>query len=203
LEEQEVGRVMLESISNPVIQAIVTRRTVRKLKPDQQVSRQVVEGLLEAATWAPNHHLTEPWRFVVLGGSERSKLGEALAEAMAATPGETPSPERLEIEKSRPMSAPVIVAVISSPKEDKKVVPQEEVIAAGAAVQNLLLAAHSLGLGSNIRTGWHAYSAPVRRFLGIKETESLVALVYLGYPEGPPQPGKRTGLAGKVDWRGM
>ena len=190
--------------TNAVIEAIKTRRSVRKFRPDQSPSKDVVSALLEAATWAPNHHMTEPWRFVVIANDDRLKLAEVMTSAYIAAAGATPPPpEGVEKERNRPLTAPVIIAVISSPKQASNVIPQEEMVAAGAALQNLLLAAHSMGLGANVRTGAHAYSDAVRQFLEMRQGESLVGFVYLGYPLEPPLPGKRNGLQGKVSWRGM
>jgi nitroreductase len=190
--------------NNAVIEAIRTRRSVRRFRPDQCPSKEVINALLEAAVWAPNHHMTEPWRFVVIANDERMRLAEVMTGAYVAAAGATaPSPEGVEKEKNRPLTAPVIVAVISSPKQADNIVPQEEMVSAGAAMQNLLLAAHSMGLGANVRTGAHAYSGAVRRYLEMSQGESLVGFVYLGYPQEPPPPGKREGLLGKVVWRGM
>ena len=190
--------------TNPVIEAIRTRRSVRKFRPDKTPSKDAVSALLEAATWAPNHHMTEPWRFVVIAKDDRIRLAEVMTSAYVAAAGAAPPPpEGVEREKNRPLTAPVIIAVISSPKQAGNVIPQEEMVAAGAAVQNLLLAAHAMGLGANVRTGAHAYSEAVRQFLEMRQGESLVGFVYLGYPLEPPLPGKRSGLQGKVTWRGM
>jgi nitroreductase len=192
--------------SNPVIDAIKTRRNVRRFR-DQPISREVVSQVLDSAIWAPNHYLTEPWRFVIIAGDERKRLGQVMAQALqkisAAAP---PPPEKLDRERTRPLEPPVIVALISSPKDRvgaKLVVPQEEIVTAGAALQNMVLAAHSMGLGTKLETGMPAYSADVREFLHLKDTESLVCFVYLGVPEGEPIQGRRAGLEGKVSWRGM
>ena len=190
--------------SNAVIDAIKARRNVRGFRLDKPVSKDLVREVLDSAIWAPNHHLTEPWRFLVIAGDERKKLGEVMAEAREANSADAPEPqERLDRERAKPLTAPVIIALVSCPKQVKQIVPQEEIVAAGAALQNMLLAAHSLGLGTKLVTGLHAYSGRVRQFLEMKDSESLVCLVYLGYPDGEPQQGKRTGFDDKVSWRGM
>lgn len=190
--------------SNPVIDAIKARRNVRGFRLDKPVSRELVKEVLVAATWAPSHRQTEPWRFLVIAGDERKKLGEVMAEARRAHSAGVPEPqERLDRERAKPLSAPAIIALVSCPKQGGEIVPQEELVAAGAALQNMLLAAHSLGLGTKLVTGSHAYSGSVRQFLEIDGSESLVCLVYLGYPDGQPPLGKRTELDGKVTWRGM
>ncbi len=184
---------------NPVTDAIASRRTVKKMDPDRIPSRSDIRTIIEAASWAPNHHMTEPWRFVVLEKEARRRLGEALAAAMNAGPIPQ-SQERLAKERDKPLSAAVIVAVIGSPKKGEGILPQEEMVAAGAAMQNLLLAAHSLGLATAVRTGAHSYSEGIRRFFGMEPDEALVALVYVGYANGAVAPGKRTAAAEKTIW---
>jgi nitroreductase len=183
---------------NPVIDAIRSRRTVKKMDLERSPTQDQLDEIIGAAMWAPNHHMTEPWRFVVVSGQGRRRLGDALAAASLSVPGEKPVPERVEIERSKPLAAPIIVVLISSPQVGEKIVPQEELVAAGAALQNMLLAAHSLGLGSFVRTGLLAYSDELRRLFGMNERESLVGMVYLGYVSGPATPGRRSSAAGKV-----
>jgi len=187
---------------NEVIRAIRTRRSAGKLRAEQPLSREIIETVLEAATWAPNHHLTEPWRFVVITGGERSRLGDAMADAVLSTPSNPPSSaETVERERARPLTAPVVIAAICSPSQEERVVAQEELVAGGGALQNMLLASHSIGLGTKIKTGAYSYSQVIRSFLNMKDSESLIAFVYLGFPEGEAKPGKRTGIQGKVEWR--
>jgi nitroreductase len=191
---------------NPVVDAIKSRRSVKKMRPDAPPpTKEQIELILDTATWAPNHHLTEPWRFIVIMGDERAKLGEAMSEALASSSSSTtvkPNPERLLVERNKPLGAPVILALISSPKTGPNVVAQEEVVAAGAVLQNLLLVAHSLGLSTMVRSGIHLYSDPVRRYLGMTPQEDVVGLVYLGHAAEIPAPGRRADLAAKVEWRG-
>jgi nitroreductase len=188
--------------SNEVIRAIRTRRNAAKLSAEQPVSREMIEAVLEAATWAPNHHLTEPWRFVVITGDERKRLGDAMGNAILSTPANPPpSQEIVERERMRPLTVSVVIAVICSPSQEKAAIAQEELVACGGALQNMLLAAHSLGLGTKLKTGAYSYSEPIRSFLKMRDAESLTAFVYLGFPEGEAKPGKRNGLEGKVDWR--
>lgn len=185
---------------NPVIEAIRTRRTVKKFDPSRVPTKEEILVVLEAANWAPNHHLTEPWRFVVLSGDARAKLGEVLSDALSrSSPGV--AIQRLESERAKPLGAPVILAIIASPKTGENIVPQEELVAAGAALENALLAAHSLGLATSVRTGLHSYGPEVKRFLGMTETESLVGLVYLGTAMGVLPQGFRKPLDAKVLWR--
>lgn len=179
------------------IEFIISRRSAKKLDPEKKPPKETIEKIIEAGTWAPTHHLTEPWRFVVIAGEERKKLGDALARVL------NESEAKLDAERKKPLRAPVIIALISAPKQEPNVIPQEEMVSCGAALQNILLAIHSMGLGSMIKTGKSSYSAPVREYFKMSENESLVAMVYLGYPVEALPSGKRLPFASKTEWRGM
>ncbi|MHB8567628.1 MAG: nitroreductase family protein [Nitrososphaerales archaeon] len=185
-------------MSNPVLETIVSRRSARKLDPEKMPPKEVIERILEAGIWAPNHHMTEPWRFIVIAGEERKKLGEVMASALGPD-----LDKKLEAERLKPFRAPVIIALISSPKQEPNIVPHEELVAGGAALQNMLLAIHSLGLGSMVKTGKNAYSQEVRDYLNLRDGESLVGLIYLGHPVEEPPHSKRSGHASKTEWRGL
>ena len=162
--------------------------------------REVIDRLLEAGVRAPNHFLTQPWRFVVLTGDARAELGEALAKA-ALREGKDP-----EAAQAKPLRAPVIIAVIERPKTaHKKVVKEEEHYATGAAIQNILLAAHAEGLAAMIRTGDAPFLPEVRAYLGVGEDETIAALIYVGYPleDEPERPlTRRTPVDEITEWRG-
>ncbi|MCL7382716.1 MAG: nitroreductase [Thaumarchaeota archaeon] len=185
-----------------VIEAIKTRRSIERFKPEPP-PRELIEKILEAGTWAPNHHLTEPWGFFVLTGRARERLGEVMAQALAE---ELPDPDsqesraKIDAEKQRPLRAPVIIAVAASPKQDPNIVELEEVVATSAAIQNMLLAAHALGLGAKLRTGKAAYRKKVKEFFGLSDREYLLGFIYLGYPDVKPQKGFRTPFQEKTVW---
>ena len=180
-------------------EAITTRRSVPKTT-DQVPDRADIARLLDAAVRAPNHHLTQPWRFVVLTGDARRELGDAWARG-AEREGSDPDAAR-----EKPLRAPVIVCVIEHPKtHHKKVVEIEEHHATGAAIQNILLAAHDMGLGAMIRTGPAAAMKEVRDLLGVGDDELIAGFVYVGYPpEGDAERpmSRRTPAAEITEWRG-
>jgi nitroreductase len=164
-----------------LLEALRTRRSIGKL--GGEVSDAEVRELVEAAIWAPNHRLTEPWRFTVLRGAARERLGHAWA-ALAA--GEsTLEGERLEAflarEAAKPLRAPVVI-VVSARTDPDPVVAAEDFAATAAAVQNLLLAAHALGLGAIWRTGEMAFRREIAEHLGLDPGDRIVAFVYLGRP---------------------
>ncbi len=141
----------------------------------------------------------------MIAKGERLRLGDSMAEALKSMM-KTDDPKVDQVlmqEREKTLRAPVIIALISSQKVGEKIVPQEEMVAAGAALQNILLAAHSLGLGAMVRSGVHSYLQPVREYFELHEKESLIGLIYLGYPVDPAPASKRSPLEGKVQWRGL
>ena len=177
-----------------VFEAIRTRRSVGKMRPERP-PRELVERLLEAALCAPNHHLTEPWRFVVIAGPARNELGEALARARRRLNPDAP-PAALERERAKPLRAPVVIAMAVEPAAGPKVVEVEEIAAGAAAVQNLLLAAHALGLAAMWRTGDTCYCPEINEYLGLSPAARLLGLIYVGYPAIPlPAPRERPSAA--------
>jgi nitroreductase len=186
-----------------ILEAIKTRRSVGKVRQDCP-PRVVIEQLLEAASWAPNHHVTEPWRFVVIAGDAREAFGEAMATAKTAEmdPAVKDIPMEFDRAKSKALRAPVIIAVAAEIPIGAKCVEIEEVAATAAAVQNLLLAAHALGLGAIWRTGDPAYDSGVKQFLGFAPTDHLLGFVYVGYPTVEPIRAKHTPATDLTRWIG-
>jgi nitroreductase len=181
-----------------VLEAIYNRRSVPKVK-SEPVPRELVEKLLSAGVQAPNHHRVRPWRFVVLSGMAREKLGEVMAETLSKSKPETPK-EALDVERSRPLRAPLIIAVGVDKPKDPKVIEVENVCAAAAAAQNILLASHGMGLASMWRTGPAATDPNVKSFLGLRGDEHLIGFLYIGYPEAEPAQAERPGFKDRTTW---
>jgi nitroreductase len=170
-----------------VLECIATRRSAPILvepAPDAPALRR----LLEAAVAAPDHGRLRPWRFVIVRGAARERLGSALAAAQAdRDPSATPN--ALARTRAKPLRAPLIIVVICAPKPYAKVPVWEQVASAACAVQHIQLAAHALGYGSMWRTGWAVHAEKVRAHLGCAGDERIVALLYLGtVPEGVSMP---------------
>lgn len=186
------------------IETILTRRSVPKVA-EKRPSRSEIEALLEAGVRAPNHHLTEPWRFVVLTGAALDRLGEAMAERVREQHAEDPDlDKRVEVEKSRPRRAPVIIAVVYTPSTNPKAIEVEDRYAIGAVMQNILLAAHASGLGAYLRTGPAAEYPGVQRHLGLQPPEEIAGFIYVGYPaEDEERPmSARTPAGERTTWLG-
>ncbi|WP_458413728.1 nitroreductase [Schinkia sp. CFF1] len=168
-----------------VLEAIKTRRSISKVK-DTPVPMELIEKVLEAGTYAPNYHHTNPWRFFVLTGEGRKLLGDAFVEIEKSNLTESEfekSQDKLERLKNKPLRAPVVIAVGVEPSQNPKVLKKEEYAAVNSCIQNMLLAAHSLGLGAIWRTGARTYHPKVRDFFNLSENGEIVAFIYLGYPD--------------------
>lgn len=189
-----------------VLEAILSRRSIGRLTGEAP-PRDVIEKLLEAAVAAPNHHHTQPWRFFVLSGAARERFGDVLAEALVERmQGEVPEKVQAlkESERAKPLRAPVLIVVGVKHTADERVVPVEDLQACSAAIQNMLLAAHGLGLAAQWRTGDGAYDARVKAYFGLEPSDEIAGIVYLGYAaDGVVEqlrPRDNT-YADKVEWR--
>ncbi|HZT97009.1 MAG TPA: nitroreductase, partial [Chloroflexota bacterium] len=180
----------VESARSAIIEALRLRRSMTKSGPEP-VPQALVEQVIAAGTWAPNHRRTDPWRFVVVTGGARQRLGDLMASRLAERLEDVDDERRhelLEKERAKPLRAPVMIAVAAEPSTDPKTIEIEEVEAVAAGVENMMLAAHALGLGAMWRTGDAAYDPAVREFLGLSDRAHIVSFLYLGYPEIVPPP---------------
>lgn len=185
-------------VDNAVLAAIRNRRSIGKMLTEVP-DRSLIEQVIEAGTWAPNHHLTEPWRFFVLEGDARVRLGEAMGAIAAAR--ETDSGRASAVAAStatKPLRAPILVAIGVEPAETA---PQiEEIAAVSAAAQNMLLAAEAVGLAAIWRSGWIAFTPEMRDFFGLSTNGSLLGFIYLGYPAMERPTRERSPIASVTKW---
>jgi nitroreductase len=181
-----------------VLNAIFGRQSVGKVTPDP-VPKEIVEKLLSAAVQAPNHYKVRPWRFVVLTGAARERLGDVMADSLKARHPEYP-PEAFEKERCKPLRSPLLIAVGVDKPAEAKVIEVENICASAAAVENLLLAAYAEGLGAKWRTGAPASDARVKQFLGFEADQYLIGFIYIGYPETHPEPRERPSFEDRTVW---
>ncbi len=186
-----------------VIEVISSRRSSGRVSEDVP-TRELIETMLEAATWAPNHRLTQPWRYVVLAGDARLELASATVRAQIRR--EQPSPDEIdrlhEIARTKVLRAPLIIAVGVEPSPDPKVPEIEEVCAGAAAIQNMLLTAHELGLAAVWRTGDACAALEVKQFLHLTASSLVLGFVYVGYPSAPAPSKSRRPASDFTTWLG-
>jgi len=164
-----------------VFDAIYNRHSQGKVKQDE-VPRELLEKLLSAAVQAPNHYKVRPWRFVVLTGNARNKLGDVFAASQLDRKPDLP-PEASDKIRSSPLRAPVVIAVGVDKPSEEKVREIENICAVAAACQNLLLAAQAEGLAVKWRTGEWARDAKIKEYLGFSADQHILAYLYIGYPK--------------------
>ena len=188
-----------------VIEAIHTRRSVSKVR-ESAPNKELLTKVLEAALWAPNHYHTEPYSFEVLIGEGRDKLGDAYGriniEALGPEASEEQKQEVYAKGLAKARRAPVVIVVKVQPSNQKNVVFVEEIAASACAVQNMLLAAHSLGLGAMWRSGNPAYHSIMKETFGVTGDGLVLGFVYLGYPleDSLKKTPKRRTLDEVIEW---
>jgi nitroreductase len=150
---------------------------------DPGPSRGELTTILTAAARVPDHKKLVPWRFIIFEQEARAAFGEALAKACAAEEKEPPSDVRLEMERTRLLRAPCVVAVISRVTPNPAAPEWEQVLSCGAACLNLCLAANAMGFATCWLTEWYSYSPAVRAALKLADNERVAGFIYLGTPK--------------------
>jgi nitroreductase/YHS domain-containing protein len=183
-----------------ILDVIRRRRCIPKFT-GEPVPRQVIERMLEAATWAPNHHLTEPWQFFVLEGEAKAQFAQIRrAFRLRLFPDPLSSAAQGAADKvfRDTAAAPVIIVVTTRVSADPALT-EDDYGATMIAVQNMLLTALDEGVGTYPRTGGFIHDPGLRAFLGLPDDRRVAAIVYAGYPAVVPER-RRAPWAEKTVW---
>ena len=176
-----------------VFDAIRGRRSIKRFT-DRPISRDEIEKILAAAALAPNHRLTEPWRFYVLGPDARYAYGLALGDRKARKLIDPEAVAALRAKvaaEHRALPCMIAVAMVTS---DDPEIREEDYAAVMMAIQNLALVAVDIGLGTHIKTGAVMLSAAARAAVGVPEDQRIISIINLGEPsEVPPPKSRREG----------
>ncbi|MBS3908344.1 MAG: nitroreductase family protein [Actinobacteria bacterium] len=172
--------------------AIFARRTVRKFQP-KPATREMLEKVIEAGTAAPSPLNSQPWRFMVVAGEKRDELVKILrkfpaylADILALYPGEAQYISEESITKfAQDLGGAPVVVIVYMGKRRSDYAHRIDLLACGAAIQNMQLTAWSLGLGSVCLTSTLWIESEIMVHLGLKDFE-LVAVLPMGYPEAEP-----------------
>lgn len=187
----------LSSAPTALIDLLTTRASAIKLA-EPGPSPEQIAAMLKAAVSASDHGRIRPWRFVVIEGEGRKRLGELLAQAHRdAKPDATE--EQVEQAGAKAFRAPTIIALLCEADPTHKVPVIEQQFAAAAAGAHLILAAKALGFGSIWKTGAPAYNPIVRRGLGFREDASIIGFFYIG-TEPKPSPLSRAAIESVVQY---
>jgi nitroreductase len=176
-------------MSESVYNVACARRTVHFYDPERQLPDGLLERSLEAAVRAPNHKLTNPWRFTVVGSETRSTLTDIAVDLKAQKPNFTPALE--EKVRQKVGSSPELV-VVSQVIDSDDFRRREDYAACACAIQNMCLVLWEEGVGSKWSSGGVTRDPRSYAALGIDpEVEEIIAFVWIGYPDKVPDPPRK------------
>ena len=175
----------MSSLPDETLRLIRTRRTVQLFKPDP-VPHEVLLQALEAARWAPNHRLTEPWRFYSIGPDTKSAIVDLNARLVTAKRGA----EAGQLKRERWSVIPGWL-VVTSVLSDDPFRRREDYAACCCAVQNLMLYLWSEGVATKWTTGDVTRDDAFYRIVQIPQGEEVVAMLWYGYPHHQPKSVRR------------
>jgi nitroreductase len=185
------------------IDAIQRRTSVRRYL-SEPVPRATIELLLDCAVRAPNHKLTEPWRFAVLTGEAMGRLADIRAEHRSRRYEDPSSAEaRAAVDKARreTVETPAVIVVMSQVHDDETT-REEDYAAVMMATANLMTAAQSLGLGTYLKTGGVMRDRALVQLVGLPDGYRIVGLVSVGYPADTESPRRRRPAGELTQWLG-
>ncbi len=171
-----------------VLDLIKRRRSIPKFTSDP-VPREVIEEMLEAAVWAPNHHLTEPWEFFVLEGGAKARFAHVRRAFRLTIFPDPTAPEALKAADKiarDTADTPIIIVVTTRVSPDPEVA-EDDYAATMIAVQNMMLTAAGRGVGTYMRTGGFIRDPGLRAFLDLPQDRRVAAVLYVGYPALVPE----------------
>lgn len=191
--------VPLNAILPDTMDLLLTRRSVKTRDmvypaPDKAE----LKLILQAAIRVPDHGKLSPWRFIVLEGADRDKLGHLITEGMKHEGNVT---DRIAEKMSGyATQGPLLIVAVFSPKESAKIPLFEQKLSMGASCQNLLIAAHASGFVGQWLTGWAASSPTVKSGLGLEQHEEISGFIFIGSQSRPPSERPRPELETVVTW---
>lgn len=173
------------TLSNPAIGALLNRVSCANLGGDAPTEEQL-ETILQAALRAADHGRLKPTRFISIKGEARNKLGQVFLHSQSNW--QQLSPEKQQKLLNAPLRAPLLLVVVNTKQPHPKISQQNQLLASGAAAQNIINAAWALGLGAMWRSGELATNPQVAAALGLGNYESIVGFIYLGERQTEPKP---------------
>jgi nitroreductase len=177
-----VDPTLLNRAAPDALELLLSRRSgSAKTMTGPGPSRDELRTILAAGARVPDHGKLAPWRFVILEGEGRVRLGDAAARRLAEL--EPDSGEiRANVERGRFIRAPIVIIVISRVRTGIPIPEWEQILSAGACCQNILVAAHAKGFVANWITEWCAYDSVIMQTLGLSDGERIAGFIYIGKP---------------------
>jgi len=180
--------------------ALATRRSVKpkELGTGAGPDAAALDTILRIATRVPDHGKLAPWKIVVLQGQGRVKLGDVAAQRFAQLYPNDVTEKHLEAERARFARAPLVLAVLSTPKESVKVPRWEQEMSAGALCMNILHACHAMGYGASWLSEWVGFDPVIAEALGGRSDDKIAGFIYIGEKIATPDDRDRPALADVV-----
>jgi len=166
---------------------------------DEVISDEIINKILENATWAPSHKLTQPWKFTVFTGKGLNKLAEFQSDLYKKISGEQFQQKKFDMLSSKPLQCSHVIAI--GMKRNELVPEIEEIEAVACAVQNMALTASAHKIGAYWGSGGITYRPEAKAFFGLGEKDKLLGFFFLGVPSIEwPDRAKRKPVSEKVEW---
>lgn len=182
-----------------VFEAIESRRSIKGFT-DREITREEIERLLETVVLAPNHRMTQPWSFLVLGKEGTEAYARVLGGRRTKRIDDPDVAEKVMARTLRGIThVPVTIAVTIRQDEDPEI-REEDYAATYMGIQNLLLAATAEGLGTHVKTGAVMNDPKLREALGVEDDRRVIALIQLGEPAEIPDAKERATAASVTKW---
>ncbi len=168
-------------MSNPVLAAITGRRSAKAhMLEGPAPTRAEIEAIVTAGAAAPDHGLIVPFRFVEIAAERRAALADAF-EVAAREGGKTPSAEDIAKARDKALNGPLLLALIGRKQPNHpKITLTDQQLALGGALQNMVLAAESLGYGVALRSGHALNSSALRAAFRLGASEELLCFLAIG-----------------------
>jgi nitroreductase len=175
----------MDSTDQEVLDAALTlihsrQHTSPKRLGDPGPDAEQIEKILSAAGAAPDHGLLTPWRLIIIPRERRHLLAETFAEALAERDGEATEVQKQEARAKASRGPFLILVVVRLDPELGPTHPQERIISAGCAIQNMLLTAHAMGFGAGLSSGRALYSQRMKLLFGLSAHEQPLCFMTLG-----------------------
>lgn len=177
------------------------RSTKPRLFNGSKIDDNIIWQILENSNWAPNHGLTQPWRYKIFADSGLNKLADFQADLYK----KTTSTEKFKLDKYERMKTNIlksshVIVICMKRQKSEKILELEELEAVACSVQNMALTAAAYQICSFWGSGGVTYTEELKNFLGLEEKDRCLGYLYLGYSDEPTTKSRRDPIQDKVEW---
>ncbi|NNC38157.1 MAG: nitroreductase [Acidimicrobiales bacterium] len=200
LDAPQKGEILSATHRSDEVLSFLARRrsTLARAMTGPGPDQKQLDLILRIAARVPDHRKLSPWRFIVFQGAARATFGTYLASKFH-TDFPDLEEDRVQFEGERFLRAPVIVGVVSSPKNCPRGTPKwEQELSAGAVCHNMLLAARASGFAAQWLTEWYAFDVEIASVLGLSDSERMAGFIYMGTATQEPSERARPNMAALI-----